>query len=390
MGVNPRRAMMPTEIIPLDLRDAPAALHVRADVQGVLIVVCDDHRPVGLMRMPRPPDGILATRDVLTSYRARAARAAVSPGAAVPVSVIVCTHERPDDLARCLESLATAARDGDETIVVDNCPGTGRTAEVAARFRVRYVIEPARGLDRARNAGVAAANHDIVAFVDDDVVVTPHWRAAIAAGFDDPAVGCATGLVLPLELETAAQEEFEIYSQQRREFQRRVYSRQNLRSSAAGIVGVGANMAYRRSALREVGAFDVRLDAGTATRSGGETDMFARVLDAGWQIVYNPDAQVWHRHRRTTAELRSCVFGYGIGVYGMLTKRLLEQRDLGTLVTAARWLIGPPFKALRANVAGRPAPRWSVVLAETAGAACGPFCFWYETWRARGDRGSAT
>jgi hypothetical protein len=109
--------------------------------------------------------------------------------------------------------------------------------------------------------------------------------------------------------------------------------------------------------------------------------MFARVLDAGHVIVYTPDAQVWHRHRRSTREVRSCVFGYGVGVYSMLTKRLLEQGDLGALITAARWFVGPVVKAASAKAGRRPAPRWDIVLAETAGAAIGPFCYAYEAWR---------
>jgi GT2 family glycosyltransferase len=381
--------MMATQIIELDLRTAPDVVRVRDDVQAVLVVVRDAGRPVDLVRLQRPHDGVLSTRDIVASSREKVAAAHRDDEAArplLPVSVIVCTRERPDDLARCLESLAGIRKGGHEVIVVDNAPATNRTAAVAARFDVRYVLEPGQGLDRARNAGVRAATRDIVAFVDDDVVVTPPWVEGIAACFGDAKVGCATGLVLPLELETAAQEEFEIYCQHRRDFRRRVYSRNDVRASAAGVVGIGANMAYRRSLLLEIGGFDVRLDAGTATQSGGETDMFARVLDAGWRIVYEPDAQVWHRHRRTDRELRACVFGYGVGVYGMLTKRLVELRDPGALITAGRWLIGPLVKAMAAKIERRPAPRWNIVLAETAGTAFGPFCFLYETWRVRRAR----
>jgi GT2 family glycosyltransferase len=300
------------------------------------------------------------------------------------VSVIVCTHERPDDLARCLESLAGSERDGHEVIVVDNAPVTNRTSMVVERFGMRYVVEPRLGLNRARNAGVANATHDIVAFVDDDVVVSQSWLRALGACFADPAVGCATGLVLPLELETAAQEVFELYCRYRCSIRPRVYSRAVLRPSAAAVVGIGANMAYRRHLLIDLGAFDVRLDAGTPTRAGGDTDMFARVLDAGQVIAYSPSAYVWHRHRRTAHELRSCVFGYSVGTYSVLTKRVFEQHDLGALVTASRWLIGPLVNAARAKLARRRWLPWDVVLADTAGAACGPFCFGYEAWRSRG------
>jgi GT2 family glycosyltransferase len=361
---------------------------VREDVHSVLVVVCAAARPVGLRHFARPTDGTLATRDLLASYRARLETTVLSNKeerlTAAPLSVIVCTHERPDDLARCLEALAAITREGDETIVVDNCPRTDRTAAVAARFRVRRIVEPIKGLNRGRNAGLKASTHDIVAFIDDDVVVTPHWRPAITACFADPAVGCATGLVLPLELETPAQEEFELYSEHRRRFQGRVYSRDGVRPSAADVAGIGANMAFRRAFAVDLGGFDVRLDAGTCTRAGGDTDMFARVLDSGRLIAYSPDAQIWHRHRRTSRELTSCVFGYGVGTFGMLTKRVVEQGDFGALITAARWLAGTLLKAARLRIEGRPAPRWRVVLAETAGAACGPFCFAYEALRTVG------
>jgi GT2 family glycosyltransferase len=299
------------------------------------------------------------------------------------VSVVIPTHERPDDLARCLESLAPIRADGHEVIVVDNGPRTGRTAAVVERFGARYVLEPIPGANRARNAGWAAASRDVVAFVDDDVVVSRSWISAIGRVFADSTVGCATGLVLPLELETAAQETFELYCQHRRDLDSHVYSRAVLPPSAAGVVGMGANMAFRRDVLVALDGFDSRFGPGTRTRTGDETDMFARTLDAGWAIAYSPDAYVWHRHRRTPAEVRSCVFGYGVGLYSMLTKRLFEQRDFGALVTGGRWLLGPIVKAARARIARAPSPPWTVVLAETAGAPFGPLWYGYETWRGR-------
>lgn len=383
---------MPTQVVELDAGSAPSTLRVRDDVTGVLVVITDDGRPIELVRVRRPADGLLRSAELLKARpRPRAVvdrsstdeqRAAPVP-AAPRVSVVIPTRERPDDLARCLESLARPENSRHEVIVVDNAPVTTRTAAVAARFGVRHVVEPKPGIDNARNAGVAVARHDIVAFIDDDAVASPKWMTAIGEPFADSRVGCVTGLVLPLELETKAQEDFELYCHHRRDFQRRVYSRESLRPSAAGIVGMGANMAFRRRLLVELGWFDPRLGTGTSTRGGDETDMFARIFDAGWLIVYSPSAFVWHRHRRTSRELRACVFGYGVGLYSMLTKRLLEQRDLGALITGARWLLGPPLKAARAKIKGAPSAPWRVVLAETVGAPLGPFCFGYETWRNR-------
>lgn len=378
---------MPTQVLRFELQSAATTgIPVRDDVRAALVLVTDNEKPVGLVRFPRPANGVLSADDIRRTVAGTEPVERTSPGTGhgiQPVSIVIPTHERPEDLARCLDSLSCVEDSLNEVIVVDSGPTTNRTAAVAARYGVRHVVERLPGLNRARNAGVAAAIHDIVAFVDDDVVVSREWLAAIRACFVDPAVGCATGLVLPLELETAGQEEYELYSQPRRDLQRHVYSRSVLRPSAAGLVGMGANMAFRRDLLLQLGEFDLRLGPVACTRAGDETDMFARVLDSGRLIVYAPDAYVWHRHRRTVREVRSCVFGYGVGVYSVLTKRLIEQRDLGALITAGRWLLGPVVKAARAKIFGRPAPAWNVVLAETAGATLGPFCFGYETWRRR-------
>jgi len=94
---------MATEIIELDLRTAPDVVRVRDDVQGVLVVVRDAGRPVDLVRLQRPHDGMLSTRDIIASSRKRIAAPHRDDEAAPPlaaVSVIVCTRERPDDLAR--------------------------------------------------------------------------------------------------------------------------------------------------------------------------------------------------------------------------------------------------------------------------------------------------
>ena len=296
---------MPTQIVELDLQSAATKMiRVRDDVQAALVLVTDNERPVGLVRLPRPANGVLSPDDIRRTGQIAERVQIVSTDskrAIQPVSIVVPTHERPDDLARCLESLSRLGDATCELIVVDSGPTTNRTAAVTSRFGVCHVVEPLPGLNRARNAGVAAARFDIVAFVDDDVVVSQTWLAAIRACFADPAVGCATGLVLPLELETEAQEEFEVYSQHRRDLQRHVYSRNSLRSSAAGLVGMGANMAFRRDLLLTLGEFDLRFGPVACTRAGDETDMFARILDAGWLIVYTPDAYVWHRHRRHCA-----------------------------------------------------------------------------------------
>jgi hypothetical protein len=74
--------------------------------------------------------------------------------------------------------------------------------------------------------------------------------------------------------------------------------------------------------------------------------MFARILRAGWRIVYEPAAVSWHSHRRTMEELRATVYGYGVGVYAMWTGLLIERRELGVLKLAWSWFRHSQLRAL--------------------------------------------
>jgi len=310
--------------------------------------------------------------------------------AAPRLSVVVCTRERPNDLERCLRALTEQTVRELDVIVVDNAPRTGDTRRVVDEAGVRYVLEPRPGLDRARNAGLAAARAASIAFTDDDAVPAIDWAAVVLATLAEPGVAGMAGAILPLELETSAQRLFEQYLERmtrtRPRDERRVF-RRPFPPSSAGHVGAGANMAFRREALDIVGPFDEAFDAGTATHSGGDTEMFARMIDAGLCLVYEPRAVVRHRHRRTVDALRRQLFGYGVGVYAFWTHRVTRYRDrdafrfaLDTLRFHARRLPS----ALRGERGELP-PR--LVLAELAGSLWGPVA--YAAARRRAARADA-
>jgi glycosyltransferase involved in cell wall biosynthesis len=343
----------------------------RAD--GAMVLARRNGRPVGLARLRASgrisPDRLArAIRDQVD-----AADPPASPAGAVPrVSIVVCTRDRPDSLRRCLQALRPLHATGHEVVVVDNAPRSDETARVCASYPYAYRLEPEPGLNRARNHGLRAATREVVAFTDDDCEPDPGWADALAATYADERVGGATGLVMPRELETRPQERFEAYCANRRRFRPRTYSSRDTPPSAAGVVGMGANMSFRRALLDELGGFDARFDGGMPTLSGGDTEAFARVLAHGRSIAYRPDALVWHTHRREEAALRRVVFGYGVGLYAVLAKRLLEDGDRGVWRTAPRWLLGPIVKAFWNAARRRPATPPDLLLAELAGALLGP------------------
>jgi GT2 family glycosyltransferase len=155
---------------------------------------------------------------------------------------------------------------------------------------------------------------------------------------------------MPLELVTEAQQWFERYSPFNRGFTRKVFDSNNLHQHSAGRVGSGVNMTLRKSVLNLVGPFDEILDAGTPTRSGGDTEMFYRIITSGYQIIYDPNALSWHRHRRTWEELRQVLYGYGVGTYAYWTGKLIEEKEWSLISTAGIWFFGYQLPSLLKSI----------------------------------------
>lgn len=266
------------------------------------------------------------------------------------ISVVVCTRERPNSLRRCLRALSQLDYGHYEVVVVDNASQNKETADVVAATPFRYVREDRPGLDWARNRGWLEATHNIIAYVDDDVVVDRYWLRGIAQAFADPEVSAVTGLVLPSELETPAQGWFETYGNGMSKGMVMKRFCGNRMSAfdliAVQEVGVGGNMAIRRNVLEELGGFDTALDVGTPSGGAGDLDMFHRVLVAGGILHYEPNALVWHQHRRDMGSLQKLLYhnGRSYGIY--LIKRWKEGRvsraKMATFVLRRwiPWLIG--------------------------------------------------
>lgn len=300
-------------------------------------------------------------------------------------TVAVCTRNRPEELRRCLEALMRLPDDGQELLVVNNCPSTDATRRIVENYnRVRYVREDRPGLNVARNRALSEAQHEIVAFTDDDATPDPGWLRGLLRNFSDPLVLCVTGLTMPLELETDAQEWFERYTPFGRGFKRTVFHSFNHNPMAAGHVGAGVNMALRRSVLEYIGQFDEALDVGTPTYSGGDNELFSRILAAGYRIVYDPAALSWHCHRRTWEELRQTLYGYGVGVYAAWTRSLLQEGELSVIKIALSWFCKTQFPALIRSLFHRPhRVPLNLLLSELLGCAVGPWAYFSSRKRLR-------
>jgi GT2 family glycosyltransferase len=268
-------------------------------------------------------------------------------------SVVLCTHRRPRYVAHVLDGLRRLDPPAEEILVVDNDPGNSDCRAEVERAGACYVREDRPGLDRARNAGVRAARGELVAFTDDDCIPAMGWLRALPELFADPSVGAVTGPAFAYALDTPAQVRFEDQGGHRRGLQRQSFDWRLLTPIAATRAGAGLNMIFRRSSLDRLGEmFPPELDAGTPTESGGDMYALYKVLRAGYRVVYDPATYVLHQHRPDARSLHRAIRGYGIGVSAVLTKLLLEERELAAPSTWY-WLWWLYMDAVRRRLAGR-------------------------------------
>jgi glycosyltransferase involved in cell wall biosynthesis len=216
-------------------------------------------------------------------------------------SIIICTRNRCEDLRLTLEAIGRLCIRKDlscELLVIDNASEDSTAAAVRAahlpHLPIRYVYEPRPGQSIARNRGLAEARGEIFLFTDDDVRPIQNWIEGMCRPIiEGKAHAVAGGVVLAPELE-------------------RPWMTPMYRAWLAASVRldpqhpqqmIGANMAFSKSVLRRVPAFDPELGPG-ATGSGDDALFSFQLKKAGFRLVSAFDVAVVHhfqpiRLRRT-------------------------------------------------------------------------------------------
>jgi GT2 family glycosyltransferase len=259
-------------------------------------------------------------------------------------TVAVCTRERPETLRRTLISLAVQDYPSFDVLVVDNAPTSDGTMKVVedmqSELSVRYVVEPAPGLSRARNRALREIGNGLIAWLDDDETADPHWLAELARGFaENPGASAVSGVVVPAELRTRVQVWFEQFGghSKGRGFVTAAFSPATAAQQSPLYplppFGVGANMAFRAKALHDIGGFDEALGAGTPAKASEDTKVFTQLLLRGETTVYQHTALTRHYHRSDLAGLSEQLIGYGIGLTAYYTSLILDNpMILGKLI----------------------------------------------------------
>lgn len=226
------------------------------------------------------------------------------------ISVVVNTYNRATTLENTLNGLRQLAYDNFEVVVV-NGPSTDSTADIMKKWDwfIKPVFCEAANLSVSRNLGIAAAAGEVVAFIDDDAIPHPTWLSRLAPSYADERVGGVGGFTVD---NTGIR--FQCRKTICDRFGNAFHVSPTFDERSLNFAGtpfypslLGTNSSFRYHALKEIGGFDH-----TYAYLLDETDVCLRIVDAGYRIIYEPSALVFHQfaasHIRTPRRIARTIY----------------------------------------------------------------------------------
>ncbi len=222
-------------------------------------------------------------------------------------TVIICTYNRSGNLQSCLQHLVNqqgVEQIDWEVLIVDNNSSDDTRQEVerlAAELpiKIRYAFESKQGLNYARNTGVQSSDGKYFCYVDDDILVSQDWLAALYNALESNDADAVGGRIhldpdikLPLWV-TPEVRGFLGYQD---------YGEESFRMDGVQKYPYGGNMSFNRRVVEKIGLFNPKLGRKGEGRKrgelfkGAETDYFHRLAASGdVRIFYEPRSIVYHQ-----------------------------------------------------------------------------------------------
>lgn len=213
------------------------------------------------------------------------------------ITVAVITYNRSDLLRKTLAGLVRQEYPADcwELLVIDN-NSKDDTRDVVASFMAstpspRYILETRQGLDYGRNRAIEEGNGEVIALVDDDVLVEPTWLSQLVAPFSSErshSIGVVGGEVVP------------VFPDGIPRWLEGAHRPLGFRTDAGPLpldqAPMGANFAFPKWVFSRFGTFDTHLDRkGGKLFGGGDSEMIRRVRAVGLEAWFVPGAKVLHQ-----------------------------------------------------------------------------------------------
>lgn len=207
------------------------------------------------------------------------------------ISVLIATRNRTEKIKQCVTSLLKSSYTKYEICIVDQGEEDIQHLLLSLNPNIKYFHIPGCGKAKAINFGLTVTRGEVIAFTDDDCIVSKNWLKNIVAklaretnlsgvfGRSQPYrpnsnIGyvCATS-----------------FTKHRRKTVRNPYT------VHYKTLGIGNNMAIKKRVLTEVGPFKTWLGVGSISEAGGiESEIIYRMLKSGFELAFDPNIIVYH------------------------------------------------------------------------------------------------
>jgi rhamnosyltransferase len=224
----------------------------------------------------------------------------------IEISILIPTKNGAEDLDACLAAIYSQEGTRPFEVIVIDSGSTDATLEIARGYPVRIEQIPPEAFHHARTRNYAAglAGGKFLVFLSQDAIpASETWLNGMISNFVDPAVGAVYGRQLPRHDSTP----------ERQETLEAVYGGERVVKDPSR----GQECSFRYYHFSSVNSA-IRQEVWQATRFPDDLKVYEdlgiakRILDAGWKIVYEPRAAVYHSHSHTTCGLFKRYFDGGV------------------------------------------------------------------------------
>ena len=237
------------------------------------------------------------------------------------ISIIICTYNRSDLLYKCIESVRkeVAGNDKYEVLVVDN-DSPDNTKEIVESFfesfpNLRLHIQKEKNLSIARNNGLNLTTGDIVAYIDDDVIIDQKWKLSLERIINEHNPDVFGGPVFPYYIDEKP--EWYNYDYELLNYTESFWFKNGKNPGRI----IGANMIFKRSVLEQLGGFieNLGISPGKLTY-GDDTYMVQRSIENGLRVFYDKDFHLLHylpKYKMSLAYFYERLFQLGVSRFLM-------------------------------------------------------------------------
>lgn len=243
----------------------------------------------------------------------------------VEISLAIATYNRPDYLKKCIDSISQLIVSNNrlEVVIVDDGSTQEYNIESLQKkcpFKIKYVKKEHSGICATKNRAIEESSGDFIAFLDDDMFVSPLWISQLMSGFtnDNIAGVGSTVLTYPDEFYLTKYSDY-------RELVRRPF-----RDSTGEILNLLTGSAcIKKSVLEKIGGFNQKQSDKGITFGGDDVDITWMIRNEGYQLNYVEDAITFHNHRNNFKSFVKQHIGYGVGTTFHCTYRARDPKTLG-------------------------------------------------------------